>query len=269
MKIIADCTEWYGAQGKNVFMKAIKGVDSFFRMRILQKKVDGLVVISKYLKNYYYNHKNLIELPPLVDLTEEKWLNTIDLLDDKQYIKLVYSGSPGFKKDKINKIINGLYMLRDRYKFKFIVIGIAEKDYLSYYPGDTKKITELNNKVKFLGRLSHQESIKILKQGDFSIFIREDNLINRAGFPTKLVESMSCGVPVITNKTSNIDEYISNGNNGFLIDDDIINGLENVFKLDKSELEQIKNNVDKEIFYFVKYIDTFKEFLEDVFGEHL
>lgn len=264
IKLIADCTEWYGPQGRTAFMKFLKGIDSFLRMRIIHKKVDGLIVISKHLKEYYKNLVNLVELPPLIDIKEKKWEEELNQNEDKSHIKLTYSGSPGFKKDKINFIINGLYELGKELKFHFNIIGIEEKEYLSYYPQDANKLEVLNGKVNFLGKVTHVQSIEILKKSDFSIFIRENNIVNRAGFPTKLVESITAGIPVITNRTSNIDEYICNGENGYLIDDDIKKGLEGILNYDSEKLRQMKRNIDKEIFYYAEYLEKFKTFLEKI-----
>ena len=35
---------------------------------------------------------------------------------------------------------------------------------------------------------------------------RDTNIVTKAGFPTKFVESITCGIPVLTNKNSNIEE---------------------------------------------------------------
>ncbi len=40
-----------------------------------------------------------------------------------------------------------------------------------------------------------------------------------AGFPTKFVESLGAGCPVITNYTSDLDLYLKNGFNGFVVKD--------------------------------------------------
>ena len=47
--------------------------------------------------------------------------------------------------------------------------------------------------------------------------MRDRNRVVEAGFPTKIVESITCGTPVIANKFSNIAEYL-NENNSILID---------------------------------------------------
>ncbi|MEG1836056.1 MAG: hypothetical protein RR229_08070, partial [Oscillospiraceae bacterium] len=73
IKIIGDCTEWYSAKNRGLAFFLLKGSDVFYRMTILQKKLDGLIVISNYLERYYKKSSQIINIPPLVDLSEEKW----------------------------------------------------------------------------------------------------------------------------------------------------------------------------------------------------
>lgn len=46
IRLIADTTEWYPMADVKWSHKLIKGVDTWWRMRILQKRLDGLIVIN-------------------------------------------------------------------------------------------------------------------------------------------------------------------------------------------------------------------------------
>ena len=52
---------------------------------------------------------------------------------------------------------------------------------------------------------------------DFTILLRPVSRFSLAGFPTKLAESMACGVPIIGNLTSNIGDYVHKGVEGVLV----------------------------------------------------
>lgn len=264
IKIISDCTEWYRTKGRNIFVKVSKGLDTFVRMRILQKDTDGLIVISRYLYKYYNDVSNLIEIPPLIDINENKWKTDFIQRKVVRPLNLTYAGSPGFDKDKINLIIDGLYRLNNIYNFTFKVVGINKKEYLLYYPKDTKKLEQLSGKVFFLGRISHKKSLEEIKTSDYSILFRENDRTNEAGFPTKLVESITCGVPVIANKTSNIDDYIISGCNGYIIGNDIKIELEKIIKMDDLNMNLIRRNIDREMFDYNRYIYEFKQFLQKI-----
>ncbi|MBP2070684.1 glycosyltransferase [Thermoanaerobacterium butyriciformans] len=267
IKIIADCTEWYSTKGSNIVFKIIKGLDSFLRMRIIQKRLDGLIVISKYLENYYRNCNNVIRIPPLVDLNEEKWnAVTTEYSDNK--LRFIYSGSPGKNKDKLNLLLETLYELKEHDNYVLNIVGITEEQYIYDYPDHKELLNALGERVKFLGRLSHIDSIKALKNSDFSVFIREDTRLTKAGFPTKFVESISCGVPVITTNTSDLKDYLYEGENGFFINQDAnisIEKLKNILYIDKNDVLKMKRNCYKyNVFFYRNYLSECKEFLESI-----
>lgn len=71
VKIVADCTEWYQPKG-NLLHRLIKGGDVSLRMKFVQPKLDGLIVISSFLYKYYQDRSvNLLLLPPLVDKNDK------------------------------------------------------------------------------------------------------------------------------------------------------------------------------------------------------
>lgn len=269
IKVLADCTEWYSTKGANILFKIIKNLDSFLRMRIIQKKLNGLIVISRYLEKFYRNCSNVICIPPLVDLSEKKWeieeVLGVNYIDDK--IVIVYAGSPGKNKDKINIIIEVLYELSNIYSFEFYVVGVSKKEYLDNYRKHNEILNKLNGHVKFLGRLNHFESIRYIKMADYTMFIRDVNRTNNAGFPTKFVESISCGTPTITTKTSDLEEYLVDGENGYFIDtekkEEIITNLKKI--LEKRNYQFMKDkNIDSKIFDYKNYVEQVRGFMNKI-----
>lgn len=225
IRCYADITEWYSTRGGGIKYKILKGGDTWYRMRILQKQLDGLIVISRYLKEYYNKCKNVIYLPPLVDLSEDKWKNQYKKNLNK--LILVYAGTPGVK-DRIDILIEALCSVRRA--FHLDIIGITLDEYLIREPKH-KSFLEDNKNIIFHGRLSHFETLDYIKKSNYSCFFRENDRTTKAGFPTKLAEAISCGTPVITNKSSNIDTYFHHGN-GLCLDElnlfKIVECLENI-----------------------------------------
>ncbi|USK38703.1 glycosyltransferase [Cytobacillus firmus] len=267
LKILADCTEWYSTKGTNLYFKLIKGLDSFVRMRILQKRLDGIIVISRYLETYYKDCKNIIYIPPLVDHSEEKWnVKVPEYQDDR--IHIVYAGSPGRNKDKLHVIIEKLNKLNGNYDFQLNIAGVTKDQYLSNFNRHKEIINKLGEKITFLGRLSHAESLKQVKMAHFTMFIRDDNRMTKAGFPTKFVESISCGTPVITTKNSDLEEYIIPGKNGFFMefDESNIDMIRKVLSIKKEELRKLKEYSSAQSpFSYVDYIKKMDCFLMKVF----
>ena len=213
IKCLADVTEWRTAKGEDFVYRILKESDTWYRMHILHRKMDGLIVISRYLEKYYQDCKNVTYIPALTDLSEKKWENPYKKSEGILY--LVYAGNPGFK-DKINVLIEALMRVERQYCLD--VIGISLEQYLDRNPQHTSFLAG-NEKIVFHGQLSHIEALEYVKKANYSCFFRDDDRVSKSGFPTKFAEAISCGTPVLSNRTSNLEEYIEDDKNGILIND--------------------------------------------------
>ena len=260
IKIIADCTEWYDAKGNGCAFYILKSIDSYLRMNIIQPKLDGLIVISEYLEKYYSKYLvKISNIPPLVDKNEKKWeLNKLNFDNDK--LKLVYAGSPGKQKDNLRYVIEAFKNI-DRKKYEFKILGITYDAYIRDNSDHIELLEKLKENIYFLGRVDHLKALEFVKIADFNIFIRDINRVTLAGFPTKFVESLSCGTPVITNNSSDLEKYLFNNVNGFLIKGDIKKNIEKIISQDSKILKKLKSNTNLNInqFDYNNYIDEMKK----------
>ncbi|WP_185960006.1 glycosyltransferase [Planococcus soli] len=263
IKLVADCTEWYEDK------RLIKKIDTDLRMKYLHKKIDGVICISSFLSNYYKEHTKTLILPPLIDLQEEKW--ELREFSNKPCNKriFVYSGRPGKHKDKLNYIINALSELKDNNSYIFKVIGIKKSEYLLYYPEHTAILEDLKNLVIFLGRVSHAESLRHVTSADYVIFLRENKRVNNAGFPTKFVESITCGTPVITTDTSDITKFLIEKENGFIVEVDnthkLVRKMNYILDLEESKVKEMKDNCLKStVFHYKNYLSETQNFMEEL-----
>lgn len=253
IKTVGDITEWYRPTS------LAKCVDTCLRMKISNKHLDGVIAISRYLFNYY-SGQHLTLLPPMVDKTESKWSIQPEERQDEK-IHLVYIGT-GSIKDRLDKIIKGI-MQSGADKYHLDVIGITEQQFEKIYQLEANFS---NMDVIFHGRLPHREALKYLMSADFQIFFRDYIRVNNAGFPTKFVESMSAGIPVITNRISNIEDYVRNGENSFMIEhpkeSEICEVLKHVSTFSREEIENIKSKCLKEEFDYRNYVRQLKMFIK-------
>lgn len=242
VKVYADCTEWYDPKGFSLHA-GIKKIDTWYRMKHVNKKLDGIIAISSYLQNYYINFGcNTICVPPLIDLSVEKWKksdingSTID-----NCIKLIYVGSPGAgTKDKLGLIISSLKEVKrsnPKLDFELKIIGMNEIQFQEVFGDDVSDCKF----VHFLGKMPNKEALEFIKKSDFTIFLRDNNLICTAGFPTKFSESIACGTPVLTNTTSDLGKYLKDGKNGFTLNKDNMSTLcSNIASALSASIEQRK-----------------------------
>lgn len=263
-----DCCEWYTIKGEKLIFKIAKGVDIFFRMRVIQKKISNLIVISHYLEKYYSKSENVIIIPPLVDTHDSKW-DEHNLIVNEREVHIVYAGSPGRNKDKIDLIIQLLVEIDGNTKFVFDIIGITKEEYILNNDRNKNLINCTQSSVNFHGILSHIECIEYIKNADFSIFLRDESRLSAAGFPTKFVESITCGTPIITNKTSDLSDYLQEGKNGYFIDlkdhENMILKLTEILNSDQSQrLFMKKFCKESKLFDYRNYIEITDNFLSKI-----
>lgn len=246
VRCIADATEWYMPTGNTLF-RLIKGFDTEFRMRYVQSRMDGVIAISEYLYQYYKDKVKTIKVPPLVDLDEKKWKVSADKKHDG--IKLIYAGSPSAQKEKLDVIVDAVEKLDPSVQAHLDVVGVTEEQFNSMYGCKYN-----GNRCSFWGRVPNTQVIKMTKEADWTIILRENNKVVKAGFPTKVVESISCGTPVIANKFSNIEEYLTR-NDGILFDN--IEKFDEVlfYTIQKGKIETTR----KDIFHYNRFIEDMRK----------
>ena len=262
IKTVADVTEWYEARG-NIIFKIIKSWDVKRRMNVSHRKVDGLICVSRFLKEFYNDIEGLpvVEVPPLIDKEQLKWHQKP--MGKAEGVKLVYAGSPGCSKDRLDLVLNTIddIMSELNRPISFDIIGVSHSQYMKIWK-DNKEYAFAN----FLGRIPHKEVIRRLLGADFQIFLRPDNLMNKAGFPTKYVETVSSGTLPITNLSSNLSEYISDGINGFIVrslsHEDIKVTVRDAINTSRDKISGMKKNLYRNIFDYHNYIQSIKNFIE-------
>ena len=269
-KIISDLTEWPEIKIHNI-RSILKKIDVFFRVRVLIHKSDALIVISDFLFEYFNMHSNKINVPPLVDCNSDKWNTNIS--EDKNNIRyIVYAGSPEVSpgqggKDKLRVLVETYITLNNikNLNYNLVIVGIDLLEYKQHFGICSEFENSLRN-ITFLGRINHSNTINIVKDADFSIIVRDINRTNSSGFPTKFVESISAGTPVICSDTSNLEHYLSkNKNFGIIIkrDNDLKSVLAEVNEMNTLCINNKKSFCKKSrIFDYRNYIASFKILLK-------
>jgi len=213
---ILDCTEWYGWEGRKIFRNLYRLLGVQIRMRFLTKQAGNIIVTSYYLERFL-KKLNVLKLPFAIDHAEERWQRR-DIPENKLTI-FTYSGSPGLgmHKDRLPSMIKAFSELYGKgHQFKLNIVGLTQLQYLAEVPSQRSLIEQLSSTIEFHGRVPHSNSIDIVTKSDFAVFFRKPNRVSNVGFSTKFVEAVSLGIPVITNATSDIPEYLEDGVNGFL-----------------------------------------------------
>lgn len=247
IKCYADITEWYMPSG-NLYHRTVRAVDVYFRMKRVSQKSDGIIAISRYLYDYYKDKTKTVLIPPLVDITEGKWIQDKDTAEEAT--SFIYAGSPDSIKERLDIIIEAFHQVAKEKAVKLHIVGITENEFRKEY----QWTDNIDGNVTFWGRVTHEKAIALVSRADWAIVIRDRNLVTTAGFPTKVAEAISCGVPVLANNFSNIFEYLDQNNS---IRTELNNLKENMLKACGKKITP-----NRTLFDYRSYTPIFRELFD-------
>lgn len=282
IKIVSDCVDWLTTKTHHYLFDLFKWMNNTYEMLYANKKVDGIIAISSYLASYYENQcSHIVVIPPLSLFNQT--ISKPEITNDK--IVITYAGLPFRKgqkiidrnilKDRIDKTIILLYEAKKRgCRFICNIYGFTKEEYLKVIPMQKYYLDRLESSVVFHGYKQNDEVLEYVKCSDFTILIRDVNRDTTAGFPTKVSESISCGTPAITTKTSDLEYYIVEGKNGFFLDTtkkkNAVDELVKILSMDREEINRMKQYcAQSQLFYYKNYVKQMKDFLNKVYDTQI
>ena len=271
--LVVDVVDWLSVDSGKIIFRVVKGLDTHLEKRFYNKMGDALIAISKYLDGYYadYFPKRMI-LPPLVEAYSARENNN-------SVPQIIYAGNPFRKgervknvhtiKDRLDLIIQAFCALEKKGEsFRLNIVGLNMEEFLVAFP-EFSEILCSSKQIVFYGHQPMEKTQEMIKNMDFSILLREKTRATMAGFPTKVVESMSLGTPVITTDTSDLADYIKHGENGYLVDienDSVLEReLADILHQYLTRQKEMKQQIMSEKSFMIDcFEDQFKQFIKDI-----
>lgn len=266
IQLLHDSLEWY-SESEFEYGK----LDPMYRHRdkLNRKIIDkefNVIAISTYLEEYFKGKGcKTIRIPAILTQkadSEEKNLS--------RPIIITYAGLPE-KKDKLVEILDAFSFLDydQKKRLELRIVGITLEQLQKRFDLSESHISKYKEGIVFYGRVPRQKVQELLQETHFTIFYRDaTERYAKAGFPTKVAESTSHGVPIITNLSSDLALYLVDRQNSVLIEDGA-DGIKKAFeKVSVVTEEQYKKMVVAtvktytESFCYDKYIASTKQFLE-------
>lgn len=266
--IIEQC-EWYDSS----IFKGGK-LNPYYRehIRRIEKKnknMDGVIAISRlFFEHYSKQGVKCIRIPTILD--KQEMTARIDN-GTEDYVKLVFAGSLGKGKELLKPVFEALLKANfGSKKIVFDIFGPTESQVLENIGGDMELLQQVRDYIIIHGRVPQAEIENLVRNADFSIFIRPSRCSSNAGFPTKFAESFMVGTPVITNNTGDISLYLQDGYNGYMIDentvDSLISAFNRIIDLSQDDYIQMRKNAREtaeKYFDFRDYVDDFSGFINN------
>jgi len=200
----------------------LKLIKPFFMIieRFAIKHIDYLIPVSQDVVNSFeikypnFTNNNIEIIGSMLDLSKFSILESKYLQDKfsptNKYILFV--GRLSDVKD-INFLINLWHeKFQDKKNVKLVIAGNGE---------DREKLLKLSEKIcvenypLFLGEINPSQVSKLISSSNIVILASKHE-----ASPTIIKESLSSGIPVITNNVGDVKDFIKDGKNGYIVNKD-------------------------------------------------
>lgn len=182
-------------------------------------RLDGLIVISNNLKDYYIeqglNKQRVHIVNMIVDYRRFEGLRKTPSM---RYI--CYSGNGNNRKDRVDELIKVFRNISLLYPdIKLVIVG-PTKQVFKTEKDNVELVRELGieDKVVFKGVLPAKEVSRVLINAEVLVLDRPDTLQNKAGFPTKLGEYLLSANPVVVSRVGDIPLFLKDKHSALLVD---------------------------------------------------
>lgn len=236
--LYTDRTEWYSPSEFTLGRFSPQYIENDL---IVKKIIDNkwrVIAISKYLQNFYKKKGiGTVRIPAIMDTHEfmtkevKEYTNTIFL----------YAGSPA-KKDSLAMMIESLKLLNTEVlnQIEFRVIGVTKDKML-------ETVSDIPKQVIFYGRVPRERVLEEFRIADFATLLRDPlERFTKAGFPSKVAESLSSGTPMITNLTSDLSDYLIDEKNAIIVENYSLKGFAKAISrattMDKKKHKEMTKN---------------------------
>lgn len=216
VSIVADVVEWYSPRQFRGGVASPSWISTQLALRLSYPRFDGVIAISQFLRRRFEGRGfPVATIPPTLDVSAVPVHERVSADPGRTGLVLCYFGTPG-KKDLLPQIVEGFLEARSANShsqpISLVIAGPTEGEVAAAAGG------VLPPGVRVVGPLPQQEVGSFVRAADFSVLLRPRATYSAAGFPTKFVESLANGTPVIANLTSDLSSYLSDGSVGFVAD---------------------------------------------------
>lgn len=195
------------------------------KLRLQLNTFDGALLITQNLIDFYksklHSDKKLLLVPSTVDPSRFSMARS----ELKPYKYIGYFGSMKFGRDNIDLLIKAYSMIYKKHDNVHLILGGMTSEKETQMLSDLIKSLGIESKVHVLGYLSREEIVQYIINAYILVLVRSNDADTNASYPCKLTEYLATGNPVISVKVSEIDKYLVDSRDAFLVEPGNLNEL--------------------------------------------
>lgn len=241
---------------------------------------DGIIAASEYIyKEFTKVGKPGIIVPPLKDCESIKILNNSVNSDGTSRLKLLYAGFPfpidgrsvseAAYKDRLDYVIDMLSIVKESSNnFELNIYGISKEQYLNVVKRHKKTLRSLEDNIFFHGYKPDFHIKNMLQQSDYTINYRDSKIMTVAGYSTKIVDSISYGVPVITTNVGDYSSHLTENSHIFYISENFDKSAKLILALINKNKKNEEILVDNMIYHYLNFREKMNAFMLEIGGKY-
>lgn len=191
----------------------------------LPRVVDGLTVNTSFLLQYFRKldvpASKMIHLPNAIDAERFQDIDATVVEAERRRLGvtgkrvILYVGSISLVNHPLDLLIRAFAIVTTEIDDAVLVVVGGG--------GDLQQLKDLAEhlgvfqRCRFVGRISGDEVLPFFKLADVSVDPVNDDLVAQARWPLKIMESLACGVPVVTGDVGDRRQMLGDGCAGILV----------------------------------------------------
>jgi glycosyltransferase involved in cell wall biosynthesis len=212
VKLIAERTEFPLIYRKNTLRNRFIG---WFNRRFLYPRLNGLIVISRYLEQYFRkmlgSQARILRIPIMVE--SDLWADA-GSVQRSPVFTIAYCGNLDHLGEVDDLIKAFVDVSQRRRSLRLLIIGGGSR--LAVLKRQTELVS-LEGSIEFTGLLPRPKIVEKLYESNLLVLPRRAGTFSSFGFPTKLGEYLATGKPVIATSTGDIPLYLKDRESAYLV----------------------------------------------------
>lgn len=197
----------------------------FLYMKIIYKSYSGILVMTSPLKKLFIKsgitEKKVLIVNNAVFI--DKFISKTDNKNNEEYFAFI--GSLNQKKDGILTLLEALAVVKKKYpNIRLKIAGFGFGNDVNIFHDKVSELS-LNNNVEYLGCLDSFSAINLIRNATGLLSARPNSLQAEYGFPTKIIEYLATGNPVVTTITGDLKLFLIDNENAFIAPVDSSDGF--------------------------------------------
>ena len=271
IELIHDSVEWYSPEE---YSNGERNIEYRLKEYTNTKAIGSawkVIGISRYLRDYFATRcKKAVRMPVIMDVQATPCRTQIPQTDNK--LQFVYAGSP-CRKDYLAELLEGFSLLTDEQmeQVEVHLYGTTAQQLIDVCGVSQAVLDKLKNCLTAHGRVPREQAVRAVMEADHSLLLRDETLrYAKAGFPTKIVECLSCGTVPFCNLSSDLELYLKDGENAVLVEGHtpqaVKEAVEKALSIPAQERARMRvaaRKTAEDHFDYRQYVDCMKMLVED------